>query len=200
VMERSAEVATVVPWVAELLPEIGSVTPELTLAVLDNAAVRPAFTATTRWTVALAPFARSPRFHVTVPADSDPPLSAETNEVPPGNGSVSTVLVAVEGPLFVTTMVYVTWLPAVTGSGLSPLVTERSALGCTVVPALSLLFPLAGSEVVEDTDAVFVMLPVAVGVTTTVTLGVPPFATVPRGHVMTPAACEHEPCVGVAET
>ena len=104
-IERSAEVFTVVPWVAELFPGVPSDVLDDTVAVLEMFAVRAAFTFTVRWTVVDAPFAMSPRFQVTVPAVFDPPLSAETKLVPFGSGSESDTPCAVEGPLFVTTIV-----------------------------------------------------------------------------------------------
>jgi hypothetical protein len=92
-------------------------------------------------------------------------------------------------------------LPAITGSGESLFVTERSALGVIVVPCVELLFAFDGSDVVDDTVAVLEMPPpVAPAVVLIVMLGVAPAATVPNEHVTVPAAWEHEPCDGVAET
>jgi hypothetical protein len=105
VIERSAEVFTVVPAVAELFPGVPSEVLEDTVAVLEMFDVRPAFTFTVRWTVVEAPFAMLLRFQVTVPAVFVPPPSALTKLVPFGSGSESETLCAVEGPLFVTTIV-----------------------------------------------------------------------------------------------
>ena len=104
-MERSADVFTVVPWVAELFPGVGSVVDELTIAVLDTFVVRLGSTWTTSVRVSDAPLAIVPRFHVTVPAESVPPPVAETNEVPAGIGSETTTDPADDGPSFVTPMV-----------------------------------------------------------------------------------------------
>src|SRR2546428_7927100 len=82
-----------------------------------------------------------PIFQVTVPPDSLPPPSADTNEIPAGTGSVNVTPVAPDGPLIVTTIVYTTSFPAETGSGESVFVTERSATGVTSVSSESLLFP-----------------------------------------------------------
>ena len=89
-IETSAEVLTAVAAVAELLPLLGSVVEELTLAVLEIPVVRLEATLTTNVSELDAPFAISPRFQVTVPADSVPPPDAETNEVPAGSGSAKT--------------------------------------------------------------------------------------------------------------
>jgi len=105
VIERSAEVFTVVPAVAELFPGVPSDVLEETVAVLEMSDVRPALTFTVRWTVVEAPFDMSPRFQVTVPAVFVPPPSALTKLVPFGSGSESDTLCAVEGPLFVTVIV-----------------------------------------------------------------------------------------------
>ena len=74
VMDRSAEVSTVVPSVAVLFPEIGSVVELDTVAELDRSAVREGFTCTTKCrVVSAAPAATVPSDHVTVPANSVPP-------------------------------------------------------------------------------------------------------------------------------
>jgi hypothetical protein len=88
-IERSAEVLTVVPAVAELFPGVPSDVLDETVAVFEMFDVRPALTFTVRCTVVEAPFAMLPRFHVTVPEEFDPPLSAETNDVPAGSASES---------------------------------------------------------------------------------------------------------------
>jgi len=95
----------------------------------------------------------------------------------------------------------VTLFPATTGSGESLFVTERSATGVIVVPWVELLFPFDGSEVDDDTVAVLEMPPPAApAVVVIVMLGVAPAATVPKEQVTVPAAWEHDPWDGVAET
>ena len=76
-----------------------------TVAVLERSAVRAGFTWTVTWTVVLAPEVRPPRFQVTVPPDSTPPASAETNEVPAGTGSETVTPVAAGGPSLWATIV-----------------------------------------------------------------------------------------------
>jgi hypothetical protein len=69
-----------------------------------------------------------------------------------------------------------------------------------VVPWLAPLFAGAGSLTAELTEAVFNTEPSVVAVTTTLTLALAPAATVPSGHETVPAANEHVPWEGVAET
>ena len=78
---------------------------EPTDAVFDRSAVRPPFTCTVTCRVAVAPSATVPRFQVTVPPASRPPLSADTKLVPAGTSSVTTTFVASDGPSFATTSV-----------------------------------------------------------------------------------------------
>jgi hypothetical protein len=97
----SARTWTVVPCVEELFAPLGSVVEEATLAVFERSEVREETTCTTSVTVAVAPFAMSPIEHVTTPAacPHEPTEGvAETKVVPAGTVSVTTVLVAVEGP------------------------------------------------------------------------------------------------------
>src|SRR6185436_10076426 len=80
----------------------------------------------------------------------------ETSVRSGGSVSVSETLVASDGPLFVTVIVYETFAPAVAVPG--PLFdTPRSALGVTVVVALSLLFDGFVSNTLEETSAVLVI-------------------------------------------
>ena len=58
--------------------------------------------------------------------------------------------------------------PAVTGSGLSDLLKLKSADVFTVVLALARLFAEFGSLVVDETPAVFVIVPLVLGFTVTV--------------------------------
>ena len=105
VMERSAEVFTVVVSVAELLPGVGSDWLPLTVAVFDRSAVLEWFTVTVSVRDVLAPLASAPIDQVTVPAASEPPPEAETKLVPAGIGSEMLTPVASEGPLFVMPIV-----------------------------------------------------------------------------------------------
>lgn len=57
---------------------------------------------------------------------------AETSVIPLGNGSVTTTLVATEGPLFLAVIVYVTSSPARTADALATLVIVRSLVGTGV--------------------------------------------------------------------
>ena len=61
---------------------------------------------------------------------------SETKVVPGGSVSSSDTEAAALGPALVTVMVYVRFVPAVTGSGESTLVTESGATEATVVAAL----------------------------------------------------------------
>jgi hypothetical protein len=91
--------------------------------------------------------------------------------------------------------------PATTGSGESLFVTARSATGVIVVPWVELLLAFEGSAVDEETVAVLeIPPPVPPAVVVIVMLGVAPAATVPSEQVTVPAAWEHDPCDGVAET
>src|SRR6185437_8990460 len=102
---RSPEVATTVGSVAELLVASGSASFPETVAVLDRSVVLAGFTCTVTWTVVLPPAASPPRVQVTVPADSEPPASAETKEVPAGTGSEMLTPVAADGPSLWATIV-----------------------------------------------------------------------------------------------
>ena len=81
--------------------------PPPTVAVLMILVVRES-TVTSRLTVVLAPLARSPRPHVTVPLDSEQPGEPGvlvTNVAADGSVSVSTTPFLVRGPLLLTVMV-----------------------------------------------------------------------------------------------
>jgi hypothetical protein len=86
--------------------------------------------------------------------------------------------------LSVTTSEYDTFAPATTVAG--PVLTiARSADAVTVVLTTEVLFPGTGSDVVDETDAVFDRLPACAGaVTTTVIAGaVDPAVNAGRVHV-----------------
>ena len=69
---------------------------------------------------------------------------------------------------------------------------ERLADGFTVVEAEAELFPSTGSFSFADTDAVLLMLPVVVVVTTMVTVADAPLASAPNEQ-LTVAVPAHEP-------
>src|SRR5262249_12804178 len=134
---------------------LGSVTPEppsdaVAVLLIVEPAATSELTVTTTVTVALAPEARAPSWAVTTPPDcaAVPWLEvAETNVVPAGTTSVSTAAGALLGPALVTVTLYVRSLPAMTGSGLSVLATDRSAWLVTVVVAVPVLLFGFGSPV-----------------------------------------------------
>jgi hypothetical protein len=125
--------------------------------VFDRSVVRDGSTVTTSVLEVLAPLARFPIVQVTVPAESVPPPDAETKLVPAGNGSEAVTPVASAGPSFEISIVYVRSLPAITGSGESDFVTDRSAEDAsdeTVVVSVAVSLLESGSEVVALTVAV----------------------------------------------
>src|SRR5437764_198181 len=159
VTATSADAPTVVVAVAESSDGSGSLHPELTVAVLVSTV--PAATSEPTCTVSVtpadAPFATAPRLQLTVVAiRAQAPCEgvAETNVVPLASGSVSVTPDAPDGPLFATPIVYVRSVPEVTGSGVSVLVTARSAVVVTVVVAAAELLPELGSAVDELAVAV----------------------------------------------
>ena len=100
---RSAAGLTVVDALAVLLPEVGSLTLDATVAVLVIVPVdcgRPLI-----WIVALAPLPTVPSWHVTVPLVCEQvPCDgvAESKIIPAGSVSVTTVPVAARGPALPT--------------------------------------------------------------------------------------------------
>ena len=96
-------------------------------------------------TVACAPFAREPRFAVTVePPPQVPTLAAhETKVILAGRVSVTTTLLALFGPLLVTVIRYVTFVPAAAEPPETP--PEIASVNCrsaaiTLTASLQLLF------------------------------------------------------------
>jgi len=203
VTDRSAEAVTVVVALALLLPAFGSLSVAVTLALLVIVPLE-AGAVTAMVTVADPALAIVPRLHVTVPAlwVQVPWVGvADTKPTPAGKVSVRVTPVAALGPALLTLTVYVRLPPATTGSGLSVLVTDRSAEAVTVVLAVALLFALLGSASLAVTLAVLVIVPPDVGaVTTIVTVALPALAIVPRLHVTVPALWVQVPWVGVADT
>src|SRR5204863_242328 len=76
---------------------------------------------------------------------------------PVGSTSFSTTFCAVAGPLLVMRIVYVTFEPAGTGSGLSVLVIAMSALELIVVCCVALLLAMLVSVVEFEADTVAVL-------------------------------------------
>ena len=136
VKERSADAATVVVAVALSSPGFPSADAEVAVAVFERTvpALTDGATATVNVNTEL-PTANDGFEHDTVPAAPtagvvhDQPATAgkETNVDPAGSVSLHDAEVAASGPLFVTVIVYVKLVPAVTGSGVSTLDTARSA-------------------------------------------------------------------------
>ena len=83
-------------------------------------------------TVVLAPLASEPRLQTTTLPDAAQPVEADTKVTPDGKASVSVTLVAVDGPRFATTIVYVRLLFTTVGSGDTLLLMARSAAGLIV--------------------------------------------------------------------
>src|SRR5712692_10588546 len=206
VIDRSAEAVTVVGAVSQLFSGLGSAVGELTQALLLM--LPPSLGAVTTMVIGGAgPGGRSVlRVQVTTPA-----LCAQTQVLPLAltkltpAGSVSvTVIVAaaVEGPPLVTCSVYVSAPPAVTGSGASLLVIDRSAEAVTVVGSVAQLFSGLGSAVGELTQALLLMLPPSLGAVTTMVIGGagPGGRSVLRVQVPTPPLCAQTQVLPLALT
>ena len=81
---------------------------------------------------------RLPRLQVTTPLLSAPPPLALTNVTPAGNASVTTTLLAVDGPKFVTQIVYTRLLVADTVPlPLFHIPTSASGVTVQVISALA---------------------------------------------------------------
>ncbi len=200
VIDRSADVATVVVAVSELLAPFGSLVEELMVAVFDRtvpAAVDGATSTTSVKKSTVTP--KEELLHETVPVpptagvvhDQGPVVESETNVVFAGTVSDSAADAPWLGPALVTVMVYVTSLPAVTGSGVSTWVIDRSAEAVPiVVVAVAELLPGLGSVVDAPTVAVFdSTVPAAVDdatATVNVKSAVLPAATDAREHDTAP--------------
>jgi len=98
--------------------------------------------------------------HVSVPSTQVHPAVPDRvcAVVLAGKVSTTLTLVAVLGPLLVTTWVYVIVVFACAGTGLGVLVIERSAVPATNVFTAALLLALLGSVVVDATESVWVMV------------------------------------------
>ncbi len=211
-VRRAGAELTAVTAVAELFETTvsGVVVEAVAVLVMVAPGWVPALTRTTRVKLTLAPGARSAAaVQLIAPV---PPTAGTVPQVQPAGGVMDWKVVPVGtlsaragfaaglGPLFVMPIVYVRSAPAWTGSGVSVLVTARSARGFTVVWAVAVLFAVVTSVSLEVTEAVFVMVPVAFGVTTTVTVALCPLASTPIEQVRVGLANEHVPWVVKAET
>jgi len=164
-MPRSADAPTLETTFAVLFAVTGSPVIEETLTV--SVASPPAAGASATIVIAgAAPVGSAAAVHVTTSAawvHVQPVPIALTNVAPGGNVSVTVTVDAEDGPLFVTSTVYVIGAPAVTGSGAAVIATARSALSLTFVitePALLVVF---GSGVVLATVTGFVIVPGVAG-------------------------------------
>jgi hypothetical protein len=163
----SAVTPTVVGAVELLLPGVGSAVADETVAVFDNGVPFgvAAEMLTTSVKTADAAAGSDAIVHVTAPVPPDAgavqmnvgPLvcDSDTNVVFAGVVSVHATVDASDGPLFVTVIVYVTFVPAVPLPA-ATFVIARSALVVTVVFAVPELFPPLGSVDAVDAVAVFV--------------------------------------------
>ncbi len=163
VTPRSANADTNVFAVALLLPATGSVVVDDTVAVFEStvplASAAPTLTTSVRTAL---PAGIEARVQLTVPpaptagvVQLQPPgFANDTNVVPAGSVSDTLTAAALLGPALVTVMVYVRLLPATTGSGVSTLVTDKSADAATAVVAVALLLALLLSPVFDVTVAV----------------------------------------------
>lgn len=77
---------------------------------------------------------------------------------------------------------------------------RREVIRQTAVSSESALFVRLGSEIREDTEAVFVIVPTAFGVTTTSTEDMAPLPIVPSVQVTIPPDSPQDPWLGVADT
>jgi hypothetical protein len=158
--------ATTSVAVALLLARFGSVMAELTEAVslICVPAAVPAVTFKTTVNVE-EPGAKLGSVQLIVPVapiagvvhDQPAGIVIDWNVVLAGVVSVMLAVVAVLGPLFVTTCVYVMLFPACTPCGLAELVMARSAESATCVLTVTLLLALFGSVVVDETVSVCAM-------------------------------------------
>ena len=183
--------------VSASLPATGSMAPPVTVAVLLRLVVADG--ETVAWIVTAAPAAgaRPPSVQVTVPAACTQPAVAETNVTCPGSASVTVMPGEVDGPRFVTRIVYVSAPPGATGSGESLFASDRSARGVRPSVSVAVLLPGAGSSTPAGgaTLAVFARVPVAAGAMVPVSTNV----ALPPASRSTLAAMSPLPFAGQAE-
>lgn len=196
-MPRSALGSTVVVALAELSAVFGSETGELALTAVVT--VPPAAGAVAVTVIGdAAPTPRVPCVHVTTW-----PLALHDQPVPvavPNPTPAPSVIVAVREltvlpPAFSTSIAYTSAAPAVTGSGLSAMATEMSALAVTWVVVAAVLFVEVPSVVDAPTLAELAADPVVEGaVAVTVIDGAEPTARLAREHdAVVPAPLQFHP-------
>ena len=155
---KSAEAVTRVLALAVLFAGKGSAVADETEAVSDMLAACTGAVTTTAIVGAVAAAASAGRVHVIEALAAlmqvHPAPVAATNVTPAGSVSVTETPAASDGPLSTTTRAYVTVPPATTLAG-PVLVRARSARALTPVTTDEVLFPGAGSAVVDATEAVF---------------------------------------------
>lgn len=121
-----------------LLLPVGSVVPETTVARLLSGPTGKVngtriFIVITAWLFgAVAASVPMLQVMVVVPVQVPCVDVAETSVTPPGKGSVTTTLVATDGPLFLAVIVYVISSPARTADALATLVIVKSLVGTGV--------------------------------------------------------------------
>ena len=96
-------VTVVITGGVTLFVGVGSPVGEFTFAVFVSEPVAGAVTVTV--TLLTWPFTSVPKFQFTTPLFVVPPSEADTNVTPAGNASVTTTLLADDGPKFVTEIV-----------------------------------------------------------------------------------------------
>jgi hypothetical protein len=99
----AAGVTVVMTGAVTLFVLFGSPVGELALAVFVSVPLAGAATVTV--TLLTWPLAKTPRLQLTTPLVFNPPPVALTNVTPNGNVSVTTTLLALDGPKFVTDIV-----------------------------------------------------------------------------------------------
>src|SRR5262249_31260322 len=132
---------------------------ELTFTTMVKTAVSPVATVALEKTTLPVPPTAGALVDQPVPVVTE----ADTNVVLAGVASVTVTVCASDGPLLVKLIVYVTLLPAKTGSGESLLLTGSSADACTVVAAVPVLLAGVGSVVaLTATALLLIVVPLAV--------------------------------------
>jgi hypothetical protein len=161
----------VVVAVALSLPVFGSEVDDVTVAVFEMTVLSTTVASTFTVSVKTAePMPSDAIEQLTGPvpptagAEHDQPPGAEsdTNVVPAGSVSLSETVAALLGPAFDAVMVYVMFVPASTGSGVSTFVIERSADAEMVSVSVAELLTGVGSVTPAGAATVAVLLKVPV--------------------------------------
>jgi len=150
-----------------------------------------------------APVGAVARVHVTTEVawvHAQPAPVAETNETPAGSVFTTVTEAEVLGPAFVTSTVYVSVAPRMTGSGETVTATPRSALAVTADVVVVLLFARFGSTSVAVTVAAFERVPACAGASAVIVIVEDvPLASEARVHVTSWPVALHAQPVPVAE-